>query len=264
MDDGRRPDAAPPRTVGWAEATLLIALGAAGFFGLVAACAGTAGNGESRPSPDDEHRSSRLAMVEEQIASRGITDPAVLEAMRRVPRHRFVPPEERRYAYSDGPLPIGYDQTISQPYIVALMTEKIRPARSMRVLEIGTGSGYQAAVLAECVGEVYSIEILEPLARRAEKTLLELGYADVHLRIGDGYDGWPEAAPFDAILLTAAPEEVPAPLLDQLAVGGRLVAPVGSGAQDLVLLTRLPQGVRREVVTGVRFVPMTGKARRGR
>ncbi|HMF35560.1 MAG TPA: protein-L-isoaspartate(D-aspartate) O-methyltransferase, partial [Isosphaeraceae bacterium] len=163
------------------------------------------------------------------------------------------------------PLPIGQGQTISQPYIVALMTELIEPRKEMRVLEIGTGSGYQAAVLAECVGEVDTIEIVPELGRAAASLLGELGYRSVHARIGDGYEGWPERAPFDAIVLTAAPpERIPGPLLDQLKVGGRLVAPVGRGDQDLVRITRTEKGFTREVIAPVRFVPMTGKAQRER
>jgi protein-L-isoaspartate(D-aspartate) O-methyltransferase len=233
-----------------------------GLVGAGAACAAGSGSGREGPTaPDDRARAERLDMVESQIAARGIRDPAVLEAMRKVPRHRFVPAGESRFAHADGPLPIGHEQTISQPYIVALMTELLRPTRSMKVLEVGTGSGYQAAVLAECVGEVYTIEIVEPLGERARKLLAELGYDNVRVRIGDGYDGWPEAAPFDAIMVTAAPERIPQPLLDQLKIGGRLVLPVGVGIQDLVVVTRTDRGVEREVVTGVRFVPMTGKVR---
>ncbi len=235
-----------------------------GLLGAGAACA-VSGNGrEKPPAPDDRERARRLAMVATQIEARGIADPAVLEAMRTVPRHRFVPEHEASFAYSDGPLPIGQDQTISQPYIVALMTELIRPTRAQRVLEVGTGSGYQAAVLAECVADVYTIEIVESLGRSAAILLADLGYRNVHTRIGDGYDGWPEAAPFDAILVTAAPERIPQPLLDQLKPGGRLVLPLGAGIQDLVVVTRTAEGVRREVVTGVRFVPMTGKVRNSR
>ncbi len=227
-----------------------------------AACA--VGNGNDRqepPAAEDRERAERLEMVESQIAAKGVSDPGVLRAMRSVPRHRFVPPPEARFAYTDGPLPIGYDQTISQPYIVALMTELIRPSRTMRVLEVGTGSGYQAAVLAECVGNVYTIEILEPLGRRAESLLRDLGYRNVHVRVGDGYDGWPEEAPFDAVLVTAAPARIPQPLLDQLKTGGRLVLPLGEGTQDLVVVTKTDRGTVREVVTAVRFVPMTGKVR---
>jgi len=228
---------------------------------LTALACATGGNGK-RPeiSDDDPERMQRETMVATQIEARGVRDPAVLEALRSVPRDRFLPPEARSQAYIDGPVSIGAGQTISQPYIVARMTELIAPERSMRVLEIGTGSGYQAAVLAECVGEVYTIEIVPELGRRAAAALRDVGYANIRFRIGDGFDGWPEAAPFDAILVTAAPDEIPKPLLDQLAVGGRLVIPVGSGSQDLLRVTRTETGYVREDVIPVRFVPMTGKA----
>jgi protein-L-isoaspartate(D-aspartate) O-methyltransferase len=205
----------------------------------------------------------RERMVAEQIAARGISDPRVLDAMRRVERHRFVPESVRDAAYGDHPLPIGHGQTISQPYIVALMTELARVKPGARVLEIGTGSGYQAAVLALLAREVYTIEIVEPLAREAAARLRALGCANVEVLAGDGYLGWPAHAPFDAILVTAAPPEIPQPLLDQLAVGGRLVAPVGEewAAQELVVVERTPAGLRRSSVAAVRFVPMTGKAR---
>ncbi|HXV77619.1 MAG TPA: protein-L-isoaspartate(D-aspartate) O-methyltransferase [Candidatus Polarisedimenticolaceae bacterium] len=209
---------------------------------------------------NDEFRSARAEMVATQIAARGVANQAVLEAMRRVPRHRFVPLELRNQAYYDSPLPIGHRQTISQPYIVALMTELIEPKPGMRVLEIGTGSGYQAAVLAECVDTVYTIEILPELGREAAELLDGLGYDNVVTRIGDGYDGWPEQAPFDAIVVTAAPASIPKPLLDQLAVGGKLVIPVGESIQDLVVVTRTEDGYVRRPASGVRFVPMTGKA----
>jgi protein-L-isoaspartate(D-aspartate) O-methyltransferase len=217
------------------------------------------------PVPVDDRdqtvdRARRLGMVRTQIAARGVTDPAVLAAMRAVPRHRFVPEPLRPRAYDDTPLPIGDGQTISQPYVVAVMTAAIRPHRGMRVLEVGTGSGYQAAVLAACVGEVDSIEVIPALGRRAGSLLKELGYRNVQVRIGDGFDGWPERAPFDAVVLTAAPERVPQPLLDQLREGGRLVAPVGRGVQELVVITRTGRGVVTEVIDAVRFVPMTGKA----
>jgi len=218
------------------------------------------GGGKEERGPHDPEARRRWDMVANQIESRGIRDACVLQALRTVPRHAFVPPEERPYAYADHPLSIGSGQTISQPYIVALMTELIRPDRSQKVLEVGTGSGYQAAILAECVGEVFTIEILAELGLRAEATLRAQGYRNVSVRIGDGYDGWPEAAPFDAIVVTAAPEQIPRPLLDQLRVGGRLVIPVGSGSQDLVRVTRTASGFQREVVAPVRFVPMTGKA----
>jgi len=199
-------------------------------------------------------------MVHTQLEARGIEDARVLAAMRHVPRHEFVPAEVRRYAYEDGPLPIGDDQTISQPYIVALMTELAHIGPTSRVLEIGTGSGYQAAVLAEITSQVYSIEIVEPLAHRAAATLERLGYRGLHLRVGDGYAGWPEAAPFDAILVTAAPPKVPKPLKEQLAVGGRLVIPVGEVVQELMVIERTATGFRQLQGVPVRFVPMTGRA----
>jgi protein-L-isoaspartate(D-aspartate) O-methyltransferase len=195
-------------------------------------------------------------MVAEQIAARGIRDAAVLEAMRSVPRHLFVPETERRHAYDDGPVSIGLGQTISQPYVVAFMTEAARLGRTSRVLEVGTGSGYQTAVLAACAGEVFTIEILPELAARAGLTLEALGIANVERRVGDGAAGWPEAAPFDAILVTAAPAEIPPPLIEQLAPGGRLVIPVGRGSQSLWRLTRTDAGLRRESLLPVRFVPL--------
>lgn len=213
----------------------------------------------------ETHEARRRSMVEQQLRKRGIRSPAVLTAMAKTPRERFVPAGWSDEAYSDGPLPIGHGQTISQPYIVALMTELIEPTKSMRVLEIGTGSGYQAAILAECVADVYSIEVVPELGQAAGVVLGELGYRNVHLRIGDGYEGWPEKAPFDAILLTAAPpDHIPKPLLDQLRVGGRLVAPLGRGEQDLVRITRTAEGFDRETIAPVRFVPMTGRAQQGR
>ena len=202
----------------------------------------------------------RQSMVERHMRRRGISSPTVLAAMGEVPRHRFVPEGYRAEAYGDHPLPIGLGQTISQPYIVALMTELLEPGRDQRVLEIGTGSGYQAAVLARVFKEVYSIEIVDELAQRAHETLKELGYDSVHVRSGDGYDGWPEQAPFDAVLLTAAPPRIPTPLLDQLRPGGKMVLPVGEVTQDLLVLTKTDDGFERRVVAPVRFVPMTGKA----
>lgn len=199
-------------------------------------------------------------MVEEQIVGRGVEDAAVLDALRQVPRHLFIPENVRDQAYEDHPLPIGEGQTISQPYIVALMTQLADLGPDDKVLEIGTGSGYQAAVLSRLAREVYSIEILEPLGRRAAGTLQRLGYDNVHVRVGDGYGGWPEEAPFDAILVTAAaPDQAPPPLEEQLKVGGRMVIPVGQYFQDLVVLTRTPTGKIRRSVIGVRFVPMTGE-----
>ncbi len=225
------------------------------------ACALGDGNRTGKPataSSDFERR--RIAMVASQIESRQVRDPRVLDAMRHVQRHRFVPERLHSRAYDDHPLAIGHDQTISQPYIVALMTELIRPNPEMKVLEVGTGSGYQAAVLAECAGQVFSIEIVPELGTSAAELLESLGYDNVRVRIGDGFDGWPDQAPFDAILVTAAPQTIPQPLLDQLAVGGRLVIPVGGFAQNLVVVERTQDGYARQVITPVRFVPMTGKA----
>jgi len=230
-------------------------------LGGIAWATGRTDGPEDPSASEDAFASRRLAMVSSQIEARGVRDPVVLEAMRTVPRHLFVPPEYREQAYADHPLPVGERQTISQPYIVALMTELARPRPGKKVLEVGTGSGYQAAVLAACGVEVYTIEILPGLARRAAAVLERLGYENLHTRIGDGYDGWPEVAPFDAVLVTAAPAEIPQPLLDQLAPGGRLVIPVGSHSQDLVLVTRTADGFERRSITPVRFVPMTGKAR---
>lgn len=225
------------------------------------------GCGSPAPESDDsmnpDFAAAREAMVARQIEARGVRDPLVLAALRRVPRHRFVPPRLADDAYRDSALPVGHGQTISQPYVVGAMTEALELTGSERVLEIGTGSGYQAAVLAEIAAEVYSIEIVEPLAERARALLLdELGYENLHLRTGDGYQGWPEAAPFDAILLTAAPDHVPEPLLEQLAPGGRLVLPVGARDQELVRLRKTGDAVTRERLFFVRFVPMTGEAQR--
>jgi protein-L-isoaspartate(D-aspartate) O-methyltransferase len=204
---------------------------------------------------------SRQRMVDEQIRSRGVTDPEVLAAMRAVPRHLFVPAGERREAYEDHPLAIGGGQTISQPYMVALMTSLLGVHPGQRILEVGTGSGYQTAVLSHLVREVYSIEILAPLGRRARATLAALGYHNIQLRIGDGYQGWPAAAPFDAIIVTAAPPRIPEPLLAQLKTGGKMVIPVGGARQNLLVLTkRADGGFDTDTVMPVLFVPMTGEA----
>ncbi len=206
-------------------------------------------------------------MVDRQLRApgRGIRSDRVLAAMGRVPRHEFVPEPLRGVAYSDRPLPIGHGQTISQPFIVAFMTEVLDPAPADRVLEVGTGSGYQAAVLSGLVREVYSIEIVRPLGERARADLARLGYGNVHVRIGDGYAGWPEHAPFDAIIVTCSPEHVPAPLIAQLRDGGRMVIPVGEagGVQELYLLEKRGTQVVRRAVLPVRFVPMTGRAQEG-
>jgi protein-L-isoaspartate(D-aspartate) O-methyltransferase len=207
----------------------------------------------------------RQRMVAEQIAGpgRSVTNARVLGAMGKVPRHEFVPEGWRSLAYRDSPLPIGHDQTISQPYVVAFMTEQLDPKPNDRVLEIGTGSGYQAAVLAELVDQVYTVEIVEELARRAAADLKRLGYTNAQVRFGDGFRGWPEAAPFDAIIVTCAPEKVPQPLVDQLKDGGRMIIPVGpTSNQDLVLLHKSGGILKRRAVLPVRFVPMTGEAQK--
>lgn len=204
-------------------------------------------------------------MVQEQLttAGRGIDNPRVLEVMGKVPRHEFVPEDLQDHAYDDGPLPIGFGQTISQPYVVAFMTQKLDPQPSDRVLEVGTGSGYQAAVLAGLVKEIHTIEIVPELAKRAESDLKRLGYTNVHVRAGDGYRGWPEAAPFDAIIVTCAPEAVPEPLIAQLKHGGRMIIPVGPRRdQQLILLRKQGDHLEKRAVLPVRFVPMTGKAER--
>lgn len=201
-------------------------------------------------------------MVEHQIARRGIHDPAVLEAMRRVPRHHFLPADYADEAYADGPMPIGFGQTISQPYIVAFMTDAARVTglgRPARILEIGSGSGYQAAVLAELGAEVWGIELVPELAERAAKTLAALGYSRAHVRAGDGYRGEPSHAPYDAILVTAAAPRVPEPLLEQLRQGGRMVIPVGTYSQDLWVIHRTVDGFHRSQVLPVAFVPMKGE-----
>ncbi|HEV8121273.1 MAG TPA: protein-L-isoaspartate(D-aspartate) O-methyltransferase, partial [Candidatus Polarisedimenticolia bacterium] len=211
------------------------------------------------------HQGDRMRMVQEQIERRGVSDPLVLEAMRCVPRHLFVPPDLRDRAYDDKPLPIGSGQTISQPFIVAYMTEAARVRQGDRVLEIGAGSGYQAAVLATIGARVFSLEILPEVADATRAALQAARIAGVEVRTGDGYHGWPEEAPFDAILVTAAPETTPEPLVGQLAEGGRLIVPVGAGSQELLRLTRTASGLLRESLLPVRFVPMTGEARaRGR
>lgn len=209
---------------------------------------------------DAAWRLRRERMLEDQIEARGVANPRVLAAIRRVPRHLFVPEQYRDYAYADHPLQIGHGQTISQPYIVALMTDLADISPGDNVLEVGTGSGYQAAVLAQMGVHVRTIEIIESLSRRARALLEQLGYDRVEFRTGDGYAGWPEAAPFDAIVVTAAPDHVPGPLRDQLALGGRLVIPVGRSLQNLLVITRTEEGFREEEVIPVRFVPMTGKA----
>ena len=238
-------------------------------FLLPACCSGPPPDsaGDSRSLGGDELRRDsdsfarqREEMVKRQIESRGVRDPLTLSAMSTVPRHEFVPKQLQHSAYEDYPLPIGLDQTISQPYIVAFMTEALMLESGDRVLEIGTGSGYQAAVLAEIVDEVFSIEILCELEERARKDLDRLGYTTVKTKCGDGYQGWPEHGPFDAVIVTAAPDHIPQPLVEQLKAGGRMVIPVGSQYQELIRLTKTGDGMERERLIGVRFVPMTGEA----
>ncbi len=217
---------------------------------MLATCPGT--------QKEDKNETARLRMVETQIEARGISDASTLRAMRTVPRHIFVPASHASEAYSDRPLPIGYNQTISQPFIVAYMTELVRPAKGKTALEIGTGSGYQAAVLAEIVDTVYTIEIVPELARESATRLKLLGYQNIIVKYGDGYKGWPEHSPFDIIIVTAAADHIPQPLKDQLAEGGRLVMPVGDPAtvQQLIVLTKRKGKITEQRLEPVRFVPL--------
>ncbi len=214
---------------------------------------------------DTEPKVLRKRMVKEQLEAPGrdIKHRRTLKAMGEVPRHEFVPANMRRYAYTDRPLRIGHGQTISQPYIVAFMTEQLDPQPTDKILEIGTGSGYQAAVLSALVKEVYTIEIVEPLAKRSKDTLARLGYTNVKTKLGDGYQGWPEKAPFDAVIVTCSPTHVPQPLVDQLKEGGKMIIPVGKfGSQKLYLLKKQGGRVQQTAVLAVRFVPMTGTAQK--
>lgn len=209
---------------------------------------------------EEEFTKAREMMVRTQIEARGIKDKRVLRVMRTVPRHKFVLPVYQKIAYSDRPLPIGYGQTISQPYIVALMTESLKLKGDEKVLEIGTGSGYQAAILAELTKEVYTIEIISGLTKRAEKTLKKLGYKNIKVKCGDGYLGWPKYASFDAIIVTCAPDHIPQPLIDQLAEGGRMVIPIADTyPQRLTLIQKKKGKIVQEIITGCMFVPMTGE-----
>lgn len=229
-------------------------------------CGAFAASCESTADDRGEGRfeGARAEMVERQLRGPGreIRDERVLAAMGKVPRHEFIPRESRRFAYADSPLPIGHDQTISQPFIVAFMTEQLQPQPGDRVLEIGTGSGYQAAVLAELVKEVCTIEIVKALAERARRDLDRLGYRNVAVKAADGYKGWPEKAPFDAVIVTCAPDHIPKPLIEQLKEGGRMIIPVGpeGAVQSLYVMTKKEGRMTRESVLPVRFVPMTGEA----
>jgi protein-L-isoaspartate(D-aspartate) O-methyltransferase len=229
--------------------------GTFGALALLICCSAPASSQRSA----DPFEAERLRMVDQQLRARDIRDPRVLDAMRRVPRHLFVPDNVRPEAYRDYPVPIGYGQTISQPYIVAFMTEALELEPSHSVLEIGTGSGYQAAILAELSRSVYTIEIVEPLALRAKKTLASLGYRHVAVRFGNGYLGWPEHAPYDRIIVTAAPEEIPPALVEQLKLGGLMAIPVGGLFQQLRVVRRTATGLEVIKTVPVRFVPMTGK-----
>jgi protein-L-isoaspartate(D-aspartate) O-methyltransferase len=226
---------------------------------LAAACRASGDGGQAVAGAWD---AQRAAMVEQQLHARDIRSPRVLDAMRRVPRHLFVPEAQRGQAYEDHPLPIGHDQTISQPYIVAFMTQAIDVRATDRVLEIGTGSGYQAAILGELAKEVYTIEIVAPLAERARATLASLGYRNVHVRTGNGYLGWPDRAPFDRIMVTAAPDDVPPALVEQLKTGGLMAIPVGAVYQELRVLRKTATGLETLATLPVRFVPMTGKPKK--
>jgi protein-L-isoaspartate(D-aspartate) O-methyltransferase len=238
--------------------TKAIAIGAA-LLALLACAA----DGTERQGGDTRRDAERRRMVDQQLKGRDIRDPRVLDAMLAVPRHLFVPEPQRANAYSDSPLPIGHEQTISQPYIVAFMTQALDVRPDHRVLEIGTGSGYQAAVLSKLAKVVYTIEIVAPLADRARDALARLGFRNVEVRTGNGYLGWPEQAPFDRIMVTAAPEEVPPALVDQLTIGGIIAIPVGSGIQELRVLRRTKSGLDTLHTLPVRFVPMTGKPKPG-
>jgi protein-L-isoaspartate(D-aspartate) O-methyltransferase len=213
------------------------------------------------PTSSREFTAERQKMVEQQLKPRGIKDERVLAAMAKVPREEFVPENLRDKGYSDSALPIGQDQTISQPFIVAFMTEQLQLQPTDRILEIGTGSGYQTAVLAELVKDVYTIEIVEPLAKDASARLTRLGYSNAHVKVGDGYEGWPDVAPFDAIIVTCAPDKVPQPLTQQLKENGRMIVPVGSGMeQQLFLLEKKDGQLAQTAILPVRFVPMVGQA----
>jgi protein-L-isoaspartate(D-aspartate) O-methyltransferase len=221
----------------------------------------TATGCQKHTESNSEFAAERKKMVAEQLKPRGIKDERVLSAMAKVPREEFVSENLRGQSYSDSALPIGHDQTISQPFIVALMTEQLHPQPTDRVLEVGTGSGYQTAVLAELVKDVYTIEIIEPLAKDASARLTRLGYSNAHVKVGDGYQGWPEVAPFDAIIVTCAPDKIPQPLTQQLKEDGRMIVPVGNGMeQQLYLLEKKNGQLAQTAILPVRFVPMIGEA----
>jgi len=234
----------------------LLLLQSAAFFSILFLHCGQRDN---MKSDKNDYSLLRKKMVEDQISSRGVKDPNVIQAMLKVPRHLFVPESEQRSAYWDTPLPIGYNQTISQPYIVAFMTEQLKVKPGDRILEIGTGSGYQAAVLAEIADSVFTIEIVSELAEQSKKRLTDLQYDNVFVKYGDGYHGWPEKAPFDRIIITAAPPKIPPLLLEQLKAGGKMILPVGEYVQELVVVNKTESGMDMQNVLPVRFVPMTGE-----
>jgi len=251
-------DMGRPMKVGHGRSPAVLCAVLAVYLGaIVVGCSPRGGQAGGGDGPD--WTDLRERMVRQQIETRGVKDPAVLAAMRTVPRHRFVPPDYREASYQDSPLPIGESQTISQPYIVALMSELLEVEPGDKVLEIGTGSGYQAAVLAAMGAEVYTVEIRQGLCVRAEVLLAELGYDNAHVRCGDGYGGWPDEAPFAGVIVTAAPDRIPEPLMEQLAVGGRMVIPVGDFYQQLMVIKKTDDGVEERSVIPVRFVPMTGQ-----
>ena len=216
--------------------------------------------GLSEGIDEDRYIERRWDMVENQIVSRGIQDARVIKAMLKVKRHLFVPKDYLDSAYSDKPIPIEKEQTVSQPYMVALMTELLNSSPGKKILEIGTGSGYQSAILAETGCDLYTIEIIEDIAVNARKTLEKLGYSNIKYRIGDGYRGWKENAPFEGIIVTAAPADIPDKLIEQLSQGGRMIIPVGDLSQELLLIENTNEGVKRKKITAVRFVPMTGQS----
>ncbi len=242
----------------WRSAAFFAAAFVAGAFPRQASA-------QPAPTAAADFAAQRTKMVAEEIEAAGVKEPRVLDAMRKTPRHEFMPAAYRPYAYIDAALPIGDRQTISPPFVVAYMTEQLNPQSTDRVLEIGTGSGYQAAVLSPLAKDVYTIEIVEPLGRRAERTLKRLGYKNVHVKVGDGYKGWPEAAPFDRIIVTCSPESVPQPLVDQLRDGGEMIIPVGERyQQNLVRMTKREGKLESEPLQATLFVPMTGAAEEGR
>ena len=278
METARQPRLAYSIAICLAAGLMVALLFGAGWLAWQSQTA-PAPSAEPRPQPvappeikppaeavkDLQYVEARKRMVENDLRGRDITDARVLEVLGRIPRHRFMAPSYLGLAYADRPAPIGHGQTISQPYIVALMTQAARPKPTSRALDIGTGSGYQAAVLAELCKEVYSIEILKPLADSAQNRLTALGYKNITIRVGDGYRGWPEKAPFDVIIVAAAPDHVPQRLVDQLAPGGRLVIPVGRYFQELQVIEKRQDGTtRREIVAPVMFVPMRGEAEANR